>query len=77
MTSGKISTLAPSRDNMHRFEVGKEGARGIDINTLHGPMGPFSFLNMNDKPVDADKRIFEVTWNPELGQMPQGPARKP
>src|SRR5262245_38884629 len=70
MVGGRINTLSPSRDNIHSFSVGKEGARGIDINTLHGKMGAFSFLNMRDKPVDAENRIFEAMWNPELGQAP-------
>src|SRR5438270_2840175 len=68
MTRGKISTLSPSRDNIHLFQVGKEGARGIDINTMLAKSAPFSFLDMNEKPVDADQRIFEATWNPQLGQ---------
>jgi hypothetical protein len=70
MKRGKINTLNPVRDNIHCFRVGKEGARGIDINTLHGKMGPFSFLDMIEKPVDAENRIYEVTWNPQLGQPP-------
>ncbi len=68
ITPSRISTLSPSRDNIHCFRVGKEGARGIDINTMHPKSTPFSFLDMNEKPVDSDKRIFEVTWNPQLGQ---------
>jgi len=53
------------------FGAVKETARGIDINTLHGE-NTFSFLNMSEKSVDAENRIFEATWNPELGQ----PAKK-
>src|SRR5215510_9005174 len=68
MKHGRIGTLSPVRDNIHCFRVGKEGARGLDINTLHGEMTKFSFLDMNEKPVDADHRIFEATWNPQLGQ---------
>ena len=70
MRRGRINTLNPVRDNIHCFRVGKEGARGLDINTLHGKMSPFSFLDMNDKPVDAENRIYEVVWNPQLGQPP-------
>jgi PCO_ADO len=70
MSARRIDTLSPSRDNIHCFLTGSEGARGIDINTLHGPMGPFSFLDMTDKPVNSEKRIFEVAWNPSLGQAP-------
>jgi hypothetical protein len=70
MSHGRINTLSPSRDNIHCFKVGKEGARGIDINTMHGKMNNFSFLDMNEKPLDSEKRIFEATWNPLLGQSP-------
>ena len=68
MTAGRISTLSPVRDNIHSFQVGKTGARGIDINTEHPKNTWFSFLEMNDKPVDAEQKIYEVTWNPQLGQ---------
>jgi 2-aminoethanethiol dioxygenase/cysteine oxidase family protein len=71
MTAGRISTLSPIRDNIHCFQIGKTAARGIDINTFHPKSGVFSFLDMNDKPVDSEKRIFEVTWNPQLGQVPK------
>jgi hypothetical protein len=70
MRARTISTLSPTRDNIHRFQAAKEGARGIDINTLHGPIGPFSFLDMKEKAVDAEKGIYEVMWNPELVQPP-------
>ena len=70
MKRGRIGTLSPVRDNIHCFRVGKEGARGLDINTMHGEMTKFSFLDLNDEPVDAENRIFEATWNPQLGQSP-------
>ncbi len=70
MMHGRISTLSPSRDNIHCFQVGKEGARGIDINTLHGE-NSFSFLDLSEKPIDTDQRIFEAKWNPQLGQAPK------
>ena len=69
MTHGRISTLSPSRDNIHCFQLGKEGARGIDINTLHGKMGPFSFLDISKTPADPEKRIYEAAWI-ELGRPP-------
>ena len=70
LTAGRINTLSPMRDNIHCFKVGKEGARGIDINTLHGKTNNFSFLDMSEHPVDSEKRIFEAVWNPQLGQPP-------
>ena len=68
MKRGRINTLNPVRENIHCFRVGKEGARGLDINTLHGRTNEFSFLDMSEKPVDSENRIYEATWNPELGQ---------
>lgn len=68
MTHGRISTLSPKRDNIHCFRVGKQGARGIDINTMHGEMAPFSFLDLNEQPVSSEDRVFEAVWNPQLGQ---------
>jgi len=75
MSSGRINTLSSSRDNIHFFQVGKEGARGIDISTLHGKMAQFSFLDIAEKPLDAEKRIFEATWN-ERGRMPMSSTNK-
>ena len=62
ISRGRINTLSPARDNIHYFQVGREGARGIDISTMHGKMDPFSFLNIAEKPLDPEKRIFEATW---------------
>ena len=63
MARGRISTLSPSRDNIHYFKAGKEGARGIDISTLHGEMSPFSFLDIGEKPSNPEGRIFEAAWS--------------
>jgi len=73
MSRGRINTLSPARDNIHCFQVGKEGARGIDINTLHGKNAPFRFLEISNKPADSEKLIFEAVWT-TLGQSP--PAGK-
>lgn len=62
IAAGRINTLSPSRDNIHRFEAGKKGARGIDITTLHGAEMGFSFVDIEDKPVDAERRIYEAIW---------------
>jgi hypothetical protein len=67
VTRGRINTLSPSRDNIHYFQAGREGARGIDITTMHGKMAPFSFLKISEKPLDAERRAFEATWS-DLGR---------
>ena len=67
MSHGRINTLSPVRDNIHCFQVGSEGARGIDINTLHGKTNNFSFLDISKTPADSDRRIFEAAWS-DLGR---------
>jgi len=62
LSAGRINTLSPHRDNIHRFEAGKDGARGIDITTLHGSDVGFSFIHLEDRAVDPERRIFEATW---------------
>lgn len=73
MTHGRINTLSPLRDNIHCFQVGSEGARGIDINTLHGKTNDFRFLYIGKTPADSEKRIFEAAWS-DLGRP--APAAK-
>ncbi|MGH9837152.1 MAG: hypothetical protein ACREEM_00025 [Blastocatellia bacterium] len=62
ITPGRINTLSAARDNIHTFQAGKMGARGMDITTYHGPDQGFSFLKMESKPADAEQRIFEAVW---------------
>lgn len=59
---GRINTLSPSRDNIHTFQAGKSGARGIDITTYHGPDIGFSFLDLQDKSKETEAKIFEAVW---------------
>jgi hypothetical protein len=73
MSHGRINTLSPLRDNIHCFQVGSEGARGIDINTLHGKTNNFSFLDISKTPADSEKRTFEAAWS-DLGRP--APAEK-
>ena len=75
MSHGRINTLSPLRDNIHCFQVGSEGARGIDINTLHGKTNNFSFLDISKTPADSDRRIFEAAWS-DLGR-PVPSKKKP
>ena len=74
MSHGRINTLSPLRDNIHCFQVGSAGARGIDINTLHGKTNNFSFLDISRTPVDSERRIFEAAWS-DLGRE-VAPAKK-
>lgn len=62
ITTGRINTLSSTRDNIHTFQAGKEGARGIDISTYHGTEAGFSFLEIEQKPLDLEKMIFKAVW---------------
>lgn len=67
MRPGVVNTLSPHRDNIHTFQAGKDGARGIDIGTLHGTDRGFSFLKLTEKPTDPTRDIFEACW---IGNKP-------
>ena len=62
ISAGRINCLSAARDNIHTFQAGKAGARGVDFSTYHGKDIGFSFLNITDKPLDSELRIFEATW---------------
>jgi PCO_ADO len=63
ITPGRLNTLSPVRDNIHYFEAGPDGARGIDITTRYSGDGTFSFVAFDpDRPKDARRRTFEATW---------------
>jgi hypothetical protein len=59
---GRLNTLSALRDNIHTFQAGNQGARGIDISTYHGPDVGFSFLDISDKARDAEQRTYEAAW---------------
>jgi hypothetical protein len=66
VASGRTNTLSSTRDNIHTFQAGKAGARGIDISTYHGPDVGFSFLEIAAKPRDPEGGIYEATWKGQL-----------
>jgi len=59
---GRVNTLSATRDNIHTFVAGKDGSRGIDITTYHGKDIGFSFLEIEGKPMDVERQIYEATW---------------
>jgi hypothetical protein len=50
------------RDNIHTFQAGRNGARGIDINTYHGPDVDFSFMDIAKTPREPEEHIYEAAW---------------
>lgn len=67
LRAGSVSTLSPSRDNLHFFRAGAQGARGIDISTMHGGDGSFSFVAFDpERPLEEG--VHEARW---VGKEPR------
>jgi hypothetical protein len=62
ISPGRINTLSAKRDNIHTFQAGKYGARGIDLSSYHGPDVGFSFMDIATTPKEPERRIFEAAW---------------
>jgi hypothetical protein len=62
IAAGRINSLSAVRDNIHTFQAGKAGARGIDFSTYHGKDIGFSFLNIAAKPLDSERQVYEASW---------------
>jgi hypothetical protein len=62
LTPGRMSSLSTKRDNIHTFHAGKDGAMGIDINSILPGDKPFSFLDIADKPRDPENRVYDAVW---------------
>ncbi len=62
ISPARVNTLSALRDNIHTFQAGKDGARGIDITTYHGANVGFSHLELSNKPLDEQQRVYEATW---------------
>lgn len=59
LTAGRVNTLAPARDNIHCFEAGPRGARGLDITTLHRQDREFTYLKVDwNQPLDSARSIY-------------------
>jgi hypothetical protein len=59
ITAKRVNTVAPGRDNIHTFRGGPKGARGIDITSMHGAMGAFSYLKIEDA---VNETTFNARW---------------
>ena len=63
LVRGSVSTLAPQRDNVHSFVAGPQGARGIDIGTLHADADAgFSFLEIAPPASARIEDRYEARW---------------
>lgn len=63
LAAGVTSTLTEHRDNIHLFEAGPDGARGIDVTTDYGGDGSFSFLEFDrHTPEDSAGSVYRARW---------------
>jgi len=62
-----VTTLSPSRDNIHTFRAGPAGARFVDLFSNHGGDVGFSYLDIDREPAVAGGDAFRARW---VGKMP-------
>jgi hypothetical protein len=62
LTPGRQSILSRTRDNLHEVVAGPDGARLLDVFTFFSPEARSHDLDFRDKPVDAERRLYEATW---------------
>ncbi|MCR9247409.1 MAG: hypothetical protein NXI31_20455 [bacterium] len=59
---GRVSTLGRNRENVHDLVAGKNGAHVLDVFTFFSKRATSRYLEVDDKPRDAEARIHEATW---------------
>lgn len=65
----EVTTLSPSRDNIHTFTAGPAGARFVDLFSNHGGDVGFSYIDIAQQPERAGGDTFRARW---LGRRPPG-----
>lgn len=63
----QATTLSPSRDNIHTFHAGPEGARFVDLFSIHGNDVGFSYLDVEQQPTTPAGDSFRARW---IGKRP-------
>jgi hypothetical protein len=63
LRAGEASTLAPARDNIHTFRAGPQGARFVDLFSIHGPDIGFSYLEIEPRPLIGGGDAFQARWS--------------
>lgn len=59
---GRFSSLGKKRENIHDLVAGKDGARVLDVFTFFKKGATSRYLDVEDKPRDAEARIYDVAW---------------
>lgn len=64
---GEATTLSPARDNIHTFRAGPNGARFVDLFSVHGTDVGFSYLDIGPAPTAPGGDSFRARW---VGERP-------
>jgi predicted metal-dependent enzyme (double-stranded beta helix superfamily) len=59
---GRSSVVARACDNVHHVVAGPAGARLLDVFTFFADSAHSVFMHVDEKPLDADKRIYGASW---------------
>lgn len=62
LTPGRINLVPLEHDYIHGFVAGRGGGRGLDITTRLKERRPTPYLELAEKPLDAEQRIYEGGW---------------
>jgi hypothetical protein len=62
LRGGDVTTLSPSRDNIHTFRAGPRGARFVDLFSNHGGDVGFSFLEIHPQAIASGGDSYRARW---------------
>ena len=66
LTPGRMTTLTRTRDTIHWFQAGEDGAKffdfGINFKDPGAGYKEFSMLEFDPEPLDAEQAIYEGQW---------------
>jgi hypothetical protein len=62
LSPARVSTLSRTRDNIHDVRAGKEAVRLLDFFTFFKKEGYSAYMDVAEKPRDAEKKIYEANW---------------
>lgn len=59
---GRFSTLGSTRENVHELKAGPNGAVVLDAFTFLAPGANSYFMDVEPKPRDPERRIYDAAW---------------
>lgn len=59
---GRFSSLGRRRENIHELRAGPGGGRVLDVFTFFGRGATSKIMNVDEKPRDAKRRIYDAAW---------------